>query len=47
MRRHAVRLVLAIAATTMLAACADMPTAPKAPTANATPCNQTQGSQTC
>lgn len=31
MRRHALRLVLAVVATSLLAACADLPTSPKAP----------------
>lgn len=53
MRRHAVRFVLAIAAITMLTACADLPTGPDAPKATAgdlkdSNCGSTQqGSQTC
>lgn len=52
MRRHAVRFALAIAAITMLTACADLPTGPETPKATAgdvkdTSCGQSQGSQTC
>lgn len=53
MRRNVVRLALAIVATSLLTACADLPTGPETPKATAgdlkdASCGSTQqGSQTC
>lgn len=52
MRRNVVRLALAIVATSLFTACADLPTGPETPKATAgdvkDSCGSTQqGSQTC